>query len=149
MLVVVAGPEGSGTHMLADALQSMGAEVLHRSLPHAGIWWDHYDPETLAGYPPHRMVIIQRRPDVTTLALLGKKPPLVSTVQQARSQWERAMRLLASYTDAVWVSYEAILLDPAAQFRNLARALDLEMPEGWSYPVRDENAKWLSVLECP
>ena len=143
--VLVTGPEGSGTHMLASLIAALGIEVVNRSLPYAGVWWRYpTDPE--GGVLPERSVIITRRPDVRNLALLGRKPPLVATITEARAAHDRALRALARIPDAYWLCYEAVCAEPLVQMANVADWLGVpvasELP-----PVHDANAKWLSFLE--
>lgn len=151
--LIVAGPEGSGTHLLTELLLAYGIpEATQRSLPYAGVWWvvdgPPKDPVTgLLDEPDTEYVVIQRRPDVTTLALLGRKPPLVTDIWQARKHWGLAIAALATLPEAVWVSYEALVASPLAQVERIARAVGRRrMIPGALPEVRDENAKWLSAL---
>lgn len=161
MNVLVTGPEGSGTHMLAAIVRGyLGIEPIDRSLPYAGTWWanpvpagldrprTYFDPATGEPFPSDtRTVVIVRRPDVTQLALLGRKPPLAADIVQARSQWERALAALAAMPGACWLTYEAVVTAPRTQADNLAAWLGVE-PVGSMPEVRDENRKWLSFLEA-
>lgn len=133
--------------MMTYALEAAGVPVIHRSMPDAHIWWSDTDPQTGEPFEPHRTVIVQRRPDVTSLAILARKPPMAADIREARANWRRAITVLATFVDAVWVSYEAFIVDPHAQMRRLAIALGFDLPDDWALDVRDENAKWLSVLE--
>ena len=149
MTLVVTGPEGSGTTILAHiCAAAFPVEVRHRSMPHAEDWWTpERDPDTGEAYPPDtRWLIIQRRPDVTTLAILGRKPPLATDIHNARYRWRRAMVALAALPDAYWLTYEALIVDPARQIANVGTWLGMT-PAPDLPVVRDENAKWLSALE--
>lgn len=149
-MIVVTGPEGSGTRFLATVLRErFGVEPVHRPMPEHDVWWDYRDDP-----PGTRYVVIIRRPDVTQLAILGQLALWEGTPvralrhdwHEAREWWHRAVETLAGIPDAWWVSYEALVADVGAQADNLGRWLGLD-PTGPVPEARDENAKWLTYIE--
>ena len=147
-MVVVTGPEGSGTGVMTALLRWAGIDTLHRSIPYAGTWWDGEDPESGIPWPDGtRFVVVHRRPDVRNLALLGRKPLLAQSIEEARAQYDRALRRLAAIPDAFWVEYGAIVREPLVQVANVCRWLGVPAPSEPPDFVYDADAKWLSVLE--
>jgi len=136
--VVACGPENSGTRLLHKVLTSyLDVDAVHRSMPDAGVWWE---PS-----PDERYVVIVRRPDVTCLSILGRHPALVCDIGEARANWDRAVCALAAIPGAFWVTYEALMAEPAVQADNIAAWLGAE-PAGAMPEMIDANVKWLSAL---
>ena len=148
MAVVVCGPEGSGTRILHKTVQEfLGiTEAIHLSVPNGGEWWHWEEVSNKGGL----FIVITRRPDVTALSLVGRHPMSVTSYQEARSNWETAIRMLAMLPRAYWITYEAFLADPERQARNIAAWLKshkISITLGTMPEIIDNNAKWLSFLE--
>ena len=146
--VVVTGPEDSGTRILHRVVQEfLGVrEAIHLSVPHGGVWWD-WEEHISAGA---RFVIIQRRPDITTLAIVARHPVTVSGLDEARRNWHAAIAMLARLPRATWLSYEAFVADPKRQARNVGRWLasqGVPIEYGTMPEIVDANARWLTIVE--
>lgn len=138
--VLVCGPEASGTQLVTRIVATdPRAHAMHRSLPEGEEWWDWRD------FDPHAVVVVIRRPDVRALSAI--KATHVRTLGEAETEWQRAIRELASIPNAVWLSYEALVADPDTQIANLSHRLGLELhaPE----PIVDRNAAWMPQLHAP
>ena len=144
-MIVVCGPEGSGTHLLTGLLRACGADAGQRSLPHAGVWWvdadgaPPFDPESGLPFPDGtRFGAIVRDPYCTLRSVMRRHlAPGFGPAEYARQE---AVRRLASLP-GIAVTYEALVADPRRVMGDLCRALDLSLPEQLP-EVRDENAKW-------
>lgn len=108
-------------------------------------WWDW--EEVAAAWEekhgtPTRFVISFRRPDITGLSAVSRH--LVRDLAEHRSEWVRAVSLLAEIPGAYWFSYDALIADPQKAIAALAQWLGVEA--GYVLNIRDENAKWLPSL---
>ena len=148
-MIVVTGPISSGTRLTTRLLQGWGFDVEHRSMPHWDrFWgWDRFEADT-------RFVIITRRPDISTRSAhrQGHGNPNLQgwehldhrlTEEELMEWWIQAMRRLADFPRAWWMTYEGLTGNPQQQMGNLAHWLGMEeMPE-LSELVYDGNAQWL------
>ena len=138
--IICCGPASSGTRYLAKLVrESLGQEgAYHQAMPHDGSkWWTHND------FPGARFVVIQRRPDVTQLSVIGHGH--TESYESARRDWEIAIYRLAAIPGAYWLTYEALMADPLTQLDNLAAWLGVTVLE---YPTpKNGSTKWLSYLE--
>lgn len=144
-MVVVTGPESSGTRLLAGIVRDvLGVEAWHHSMPHGDAgpngdgWWL---PEE---FPDARFVIIVRRPDVTGPSAVFHSH--VPTLAQHREEWQRAISVLASIPDAYWMSYEALVANPVVQISSLAHWLGTTLDPEKLPEITDRNDRWLRLL---
>lgn len=139
-MIVVVGPEGSGTNMLTELLNGCGLEAIQRSLPYAGVWWIGPTgvPETLT-LPEEDYVVITRDPIATVHSTMRRR--LYATHAIACASWwvayERC-RLLPAYR----VTYEEFVAEPLRRLQELCVAFGATMPTALPFPVTDENEKW-------
>ena len=145
-LVVVCGPEGSGTNMLTDLLVAAGIPAVQRSLPRAEVWWvgedgATWDPMTGEPWPAGTVfVTIYRDPHCTVQSVMRRH--LSWSAAAAEAARAAAVDRLA-VLPALVVQYERLVAGGRCALVALADALlfpDAAIPDDPG--MRDENAKW-------
>lgn len=164
--IVTCGPVASGTRMIwylvKHWVQKDGdpRDVVHWSQPQwQTFWtWDEWPDDT-------QFVIIIRRPDASTLSAYAgghglniqertgfnewrARAPLpreAVTHQDMLDWWDKAIALFANFPPerTYWVSYEAMMANPANQCRGISDFLGLESFDS-PFPMIDANPKWLN-----
>lgn len=139
MKILVAGPESSGTRLLARLVANLGVEVLHKSMPHGPDWPD------VNALDCDRAVFILRDWHATLESQKNAGHlnywPLHDPEDRLRTSIAKMFVFEKPY---VLVTYEGLVKRPVATLYWIADWLGVPrqpLPED----VFDGNDKWLSI----
>lgn len=136
--VLLAGPESSGTKMLAAILGQLGADVVHHS---PNYWsWDGYEPHRAKSFDA--VVVLIRSGETTARSMLDSGH--AANFHRARVMQASALlaifSTLHSFANVHIVTYESLVYEPGALIllaRNIGLNPDLPHDE-----VRNANVKY-------
>lgn len=149
---IILGPEGSGTYMMADAIEAADPNVfvLRRSYPHAGEWpkFRHLLEECrFRNYYDIHVVFILRDFYVTAQSVLRRDPE--RNLLQLYNNQSSAVAEIGNIIEPLWgimaerftyVTYEAFVESEGFRRWLFEERLGLPFPE--DFDVYDGNAKY-------
>lgn len=125
MMVLVTGPQSSGTRLVAHLLLDGGVDVWHDKT------------HGTKRVPADRVVAVVRDAQCTVRSRQQSFPNASDHVARRDSLIGIARR----YPDALWISYEQLCADPLGTIQVLAAWLGIE-PWPLQRQVIDQNPKW-------
>jgi len=144
MIVLCTGAESTGTRLASRLVEQMGAEALHRSVPHGGREAGERHWPALSRLQWDAAVVMTRDWWAAVPSQLTRH------VETEKEAWHNLQRAYAELTRQLqrsgkpwrFVSYESLVARPQVVVENIAEWLGLHTA-GVTEEIRDGNEKWL------